>query len=89
MLAALLIGRQHKLSGIQSRGGLDGSFGKLLDAKIATSCENEARAVLNAAGGKVDPTMSLHSLFGHRSVASVKKGVDGGDIVGHEEYTKG
>ena len=58
-------------------------------AKIATSCENETRAVLNATGGKVDPTMSLHSLFGHRSVASVKKGIDVGDIVGHEEYTKG
>jgi hypothetical protein len=34
-------------------------------AQIATSCENEARAVLNATGGKLDPTMSLHSLFGH------------------------
>ena len=33
-------------------------------AKIATSCENETRAVLNQTGGKVDPTMSLHSLFG-------------------------
>ena len=51
-------------------------------AKIATSCENETRAVLNAAGGKVDPTMSLHSLFGHRSAASVKKGIDGGDMYG-------
>jgi hypothetical protein len=29
----------------------------------ATACENETRAVLNAVGGKVDPTMSLHSLY--------------------------
>jgi hypothetical protein len=58
-------------------------------AQIAMSCENETRAVLNATGGKVNSTMSLHSLFGHRSVASVKKGIDVGDIVGHEEYTKG
>jgi hypothetical protein len=58
-------------------------------ARIATACENETRAVLNAVGGKVDPTMSLHSLFGHRSIASVKKGIDGGDIAGHEKYTEG
>jgi hypothetical protein len=58
-------------------------------AQIATACENETRSVLNATGGKVDPAMSLHSLFGHRSVASVKKGIDVGDIVGHEEYTTG
>jgi hypothetical protein len=58
-------------------------------AQIATACENETRAALNATGGKVDPAMSLHSLFGHRSAASVKKGIDVGDIVGHEEYTKG
>jgi hypothetical protein len=44
-------------------------------AHIATACENETRAVLNAVGGEMDPTMSLHSLFGHRSVASVKKGI--------------
>ena len=53
-------------------------------AKIATPCENETRAVLNQTGGKVDSTMSLHGLFGHRSVATVKRGIDGGDIVGHE-----
>jgi hypothetical protein len=32
-------------------------------AQIATACENETRAALNATGGKVDPAMSLHSLF--------------------------
>ena len=56
-------------------------------SRIAMACENETRAVLNAVGGKVDPTMSLHSLFGHRSLASVKKGIEAGDIVGHEKYT--
>jgi hypothetical protein len=58
-------------------------------SQIAMACENETRAVLNAVGGKVDPTMSLHSPFGHRSAASVKKGIDAGDIVGHEKYTDG
>jgi hypothetical protein len=58
-------------------------------AKIAVPCENETRAALNHTGGKVDPTMSLHGLFGHRSVATVKTRIDGGDIVGHEKYTKG
>jgi hypothetical protein len=56
-------------------------------SRIATVCENETRAVLNAVGGKVDPTMDRHSLFGHRSAASVKKGMDIGDIVDHERYT--
>jgi hypothetical protein len=58
-------------------------------SQIAMACENETRAVLNAIGGKVDPTMSLHSLFGHLSLASVKKGIEAGDIVGHEKYTDG
>jgi hypothetical protein len=44
-------------------------------SQIAMACENETQAVLNAVGGKVDPALSLHSLFGHRSPASVKKGV--------------
>jgi hypothetical protein len=57
-------------------------------SQIAMACENETRAVMNAVGGKVDLTMSLHSLFGHRSVASVKKGIDVGDIVDHEKYTE-
>jgi hypothetical protein len=40
-------------------------------SQIAMACENETRAVLNATGGKVDPTMSLHSLFGHRPKPSL------------------
>jgi hypothetical protein len=58
-------------------------------AKIATSCENETRAVLNQTGGKVDSAMSLHGLFGHRSVANVKRGIDGGDIVGMRSIRRG
>jgi hypothetical protein len=36
-----------------------GRIEELASSDIATACENETRAVLNAVGGKVDPTMGL------------------------------